>query len=293
MPFKVLGFLCLSIFFFQFSFSNEKPITEATQADNKLNQYLDYLKSGDIELNRIAVRKLGTIKDKKAVEGLIKALSSKDYEVRFYAKKSLVKLNEFSIPIILNEIKNPNYKIRLGLVESLGTIKNKKATSALISTLKLDNNSKVRAASAASLGKIEDISALNQLIDSLKDRDYKVRTASARALGFLKSPRAIPHLVKTLKDPNSYVRTSSATALGRIKDKSAVSYLITALKDSSRETREMACWSLGKIKDKRAVRPLLHTLIKDSSGTVRNEAFEALKKMGYTAKQIDMYKKRR
>ncbi len=252
-----------------------------------IDKYIKYLKKGSLEVMRFSARKLGDFKKTKAAKALIQALAYKDYSVRFFSKKSLVKIGDVAIPLLIEALKHRHHLIRSGSAEVLGRIKNPKAIAALSFTLENDKHYFVRASAVTALSLIGGQKTVVSVIKALKDRNWQVRSAAAKALGYLKNKKALVPLIKALKDKNSYVRLHAVAALGRMRNREAVPYLIKALRDNDAKTREMAAWSLGKIKDKASIRALLHSLGKDRNGNVRKEAREALLKMGYSSQQID------
>ncbi len=280
-----MRYLIYILFFFLFNIAYPK--------NDNLAKYIKYINEGSIEMKRIAVQKLGEYRNAIVVKHLIKVLSSKDYLVRYYAKKSLIKLDRLAIPSLIGALKNKNYHIRISCVQALGKIGLKSSIPALISCLRGDKNSLVRASCVEALGDIGDKNTLDYILKSLNDRHWKVRGASAKVLGILGDSRAINPLIKKFGDDSNYVRLHVVGALGRLKSKKAVPFLIMALEDHNPDTREMAAWALGRIKDKRAVKPLVYAFVKDNSGNVRKEAREALRKMGYSYKEIDKYSKKR
>ncbi|MHB9132823.1 MAG: HEAT repeat domain-containing protein [Armatimonadota bacterium] len=72
-----------------------------------------------------------------------------------------------------------------------------------------------------------------QLIAELVNDDPRLREASARALGRFGDPRAIPSLLDHLADPAGRVREQAVIALGKIPDPKhqAIASLITVLRD--------------------------------------------------------------
>jgi HEAT repeat protein len=141
---------------------------------------------------------------------------------------------------------------------TIGLITNPSAVESLIDALK-DKDEDVRSFSAAALGNIKNLSAVEPLIETLKDKDNFVRSSSAKALGKIKDPRAIEPLAIALKDCH-YVHLRAAFALSEFKDPRAVEPLIVALKDKDEDVRKLSVKALGKIKDLRATKPLINEL---------------------------------
>jgi hypothetical protein len=121
-------------------------------------------------------------------------------------------------------------------------------------------------------------SAVEALIEALKDENDKVRMQAATALGEIRSPHAIGPLIAALKDKNSDVRKMAASALGKIGNPAVQPLIAVLQKHENPNVREMAAGALGMIKDPRSVRPLMGAL-KDDNSDVRSEAAAALGKI--------------
>ena len=198
-----------------------------------------------------AAEALGILRDRRAVEPLIKALNDKDEEVRWKA------------------------------AWALGNIGDIQAVEPLIYLLH-DKRWTVRRFAASALGKIGDGRAVESLIESLSDEEWHVRKYAADALGKIGDERAIESLMETLHDEDSDVRWKAVVALGKMKS-GAVEPLLELLKNEDWHIRGRAAEALGKIGDKRAIKPLIGVLVgwnKDRNKYVRGRAAEALGKIG-------------
>jgi len=237
-------------------------IPPALCAENEdINQLIKDLKYHNNHYSRErAARRLGRIKDPRAVEPLIESLKDK------------------------------NSKVRANVAEALGKLKDPRAVEPLIEGLKLTNDIFYENAAVKALANI-DKPAMEQLIKALKDKtnNWTVRNASAKAIGIIGDPKGVELLIGMLKEEkilgcveglartknplaveplieelnyqnSSYFREKVAKALGWIADPRAVESLIKSLKDKNYEVRERAAEALGRIKDPRAVKPLIKTL---------------------------------
>lgn len=88
---------------------------------------------------------------------------------------------------------------------------------------------------------------IEQLIESLKDKNPEVRLDAARKLGEIKDKRVVAPLISALKDEHPYVRRRATEALGNFYDNSAVEPLILMLNDKDSFVQKYAVESLGKI----------------------------------------------
>ncbi len=94
------------------------------------------------------------------------------------------------------------------------------AAQVLISNLK-DKSEIVRRETAYALGKVGDVSAVNRLLQTLRqDKIFEVRTASAIALGEIGDVSAVDELTKILqRKPNEteeFLRRAAARSIGQI-----------------------------------------------------------------------------
>ena len=154
-------------------------------------------------------RRLGSSKDPRAVDPLIKALAEPDYI----------------------------YDIRQAVAKALGHLGDKRAIDPLIKAL-ADNDSMVRKVAAEALeqlgqpewaqyvrgddddfhrlGSSKDPKAVDPLIKALADWHDDVRKNAVKALGLLGDKRAIDPLIKVLADDNSIVRDAADEALKKL-----------------------------------------------------------------------------
>ena len=70
------------------------------------------LTSEDVALSRRATRSLGRLNDRRAVDPLIDLLENEDDLLRQYARDSLVELDEFSVPRLLKAVKSRDNRKR-------------------------------------------------------------------------------------------------------------------------------------------------------------------------------------
>lgn len=183
---------------------------------------------------------------------------------------------------LLADKMSSKYKMeKINSIKSLGMIGNtgvsNTAVQPLVNALK-DEDSDVRRRAAEALGKTKSDTAVQLLINALNGKYYDVRERETDALGNIKSDTAVQLLIKALKGENLGVRQNAAKALGNIKSDTAVQPLINALKDEGPYVREGAARALGNIKSDTAVQPLINAL-KDEDSDVQWIAAKALGKI--------------
>ena len=118
-------------------------------------------------------------------------------------------------------------------------------------------------------------SAVDALIEALKDKNEDIRICATVTLGNIGDKRAVGPLIKTLDDEKRGIAREAAEALGKIGSKCATETLIKILRDETRsDIHDAVAIALGKIGDKRAIRPLVHAAKTDKA--VRGYAVRAL-----------------
>lgn len=156
------------------------------------------------------------IKEKKEIEGLIKALKYNDRNIQISA------------------------------VKALGEIRNERAVESLIQALKDQNISHFVIVALKMIGK----PAIEPLIKALKHENLGIRWGATITLGKLGKP-AVEPLIQTLNDENTLLRRGAANALGEIGDAKAIIPLNQILNDKDLLVRVYAQEGIDKIKAKK------------------------------------------
>jgi len=216
---------------------------------------------------------------------------------------------------ILANLNSDDLAIKKKNIFQAGEKKISESIPILISLLKSDEDSVVRNSAARSLGKINDASqfddVLEALDEALTDSDPYVKSNACWSLGKLKNPMAIPSLMKMVDpsqrrysmggDPNnadiidetaasekikeegikfSDIIVSAIKAIGEIKVPEGIPALVKALNDESDgAVRCAAALALGKIGDNSAVPHLIKLLKIDKYWYVRRDIAKALVKL--------------
>jgi HEAT repeat protein len=178
----------------------------------------------DTQIRIEAIRKLGKIKNKRAVMPLINTLNDEDINVRNESAKALIKIGKRAVIPLINTLRNENQYIRMVAAWVLGQIKDKRAVIPLIDALKTKNSNEQRIIAWALgelgidkiginekvlclliLGREKEIipygsEAVRPLIDALNNEEPNVRLLAAWALGKLNDERAVLPLIFTLED---------------------------------------------------------------------------------------------
>jgi len=253
----------------------------------------DLLRASLVQRN--IVWALGLIKNKSAVEPLIKRLETEDPELKREIILALKMIgNKQAVPV-LKEIllKNKNPYVRFDAARALGSIDNTDSVYTLIRAMKSNGSWLVKGACAEALGKRGDnraAKALKELlntdagkisswardraalalskigeggIDALVSSLGASRTSTRRRASWVLigiGDPAVPYLLSALREVSSLARKRAAMVLGWIGNKKTVLPLTWVLSDEDPEVRKMVVWALGKIGDKKAISALEHTI---------------------------------
>jgi HEAT repeat protein len=256
-----------------------------------------------LNYSREAMAELSERKDSRAVVPLLRALKSRDGNLREAAAWVLWSIGDpGTLDPLIDAVKDSDDNVRVAAAWALEKLGTPRILNPLLAALR-DSNHRVREAAAWGLGKAEDRQAVEPLIEALGDRYSKVREAAAWALKKLGEPlgeaifqslsgsekameelasmkdrRATVPLVKALEAFDVSVSVAAAQTLGSIGDPEVVDPLVTVLMAAYPEIRLAAAGALGKIGDRKAVDPLILALW-DSDEKVRIGAAIALAKI--------------
>jgi HEAT repeat protein len=148
---------------------------------------LSALEDENVQTRRVAARTVAEIIDDPPLKSAMKALKDTDADVRNYA------------------------------AQIVGKIRSAEAVQPLIKMLLEDENDKVKASVADSLGKIGKpaVKPLIELLEGTKDLELSLRLV--RILGITGDKRAVKPLEKIYKEtPNTVLKDATAKALNEI-----------------------------------------------------------------------------
>ncbi len=148
-----------------------------------------------------------------------------------------------AVEALITACKASSHRIQSAAAQSLGGLK-AAGVVFLIAALE-DDNSNVRCAAAAALGKIGDRRAVEPLGAALKSKDEMLRKAAAEALARIGAP-VVQALTAAVSDGDDQVRKVAAAALGRVGDTRAVQPLVLAVSDGDDQVRKVAAAALDE-----------------------------------------------
>lgn len=162
----------------------------------------------------------------------IRKLSGDDAEERLQAVRGLGEINEpKAIEYLVAAANDPDMRIRIKAIDTLGQIKAKEATPLLVQQLFMrDTDLGTKQRVLVCLGKIGDTSATTPIMDLLaRDVDPALRGNAIFALGDIGDPRAIPSLETIARDGDPQLRGLATDAIRKIRERPAPSVVPPAL----------------------------------------------------------------
>jgi len=245
-----------------------EPLIKSLSSDNK-----------DIRLRSAIV--LGLIKDERSYKPLLALFQDKDKEVQASAIKAVSSFKDYSTaPVIMKYLDDSDELVRMNAILALYNIGNPALLDTLkprlIEFLEKDDDSDVRYYSVKILGSLKDKKTLSSILSALKDESGRVRLGAVESLPGLADKTCIKPLIDVLDDSRSMVSHQAILILTSLGE-NAVNDLIDVLKDdsSSELKRAGAALVLGKINTPMAREALLNSLSIDVD-IIRHSVFWAL-----------------
>jgi len=194
------------------------------------------------------------------------------------------------IAALIGSMHDRDPMVRQAAARSLGEAGDKAAVPALSESMSSDPDVTVRLIALGSLSMIGDKSAIPVYEKALTDVSEKVRQSAAQALSGFWGETAHSILVNALRnDPSPKVRRSVAEALGNPgimgrytahkwsgTEITQAALIQSLAEDKDYGVRAVSAAMLGKFKNSKSLDPLLKTLEKDASVSVRAAAAESL-----------------
>jgi len=245
--------------------NNAEVQKRATDALGKIGKpavepLINTLKDNNVEARKNAADALGKIGDARSIEPLVNALKDRDSYVRSHAATSLGRIGDArAVEPLINVLKDESWSVRHEAASALEQIGDARAEVPLL----LYGLSKDSGAAVEALAEI-GVSAVEPLINALKDEDRDMRANAAAALGYIGDEKALQPLIGALGDEDTTVRLKAVRALRLLNDPKAVPSLTGLLKvEEEKHVLKAVIFTLTEIGDVRAVQPL-SKLVNDS-----------------------------
>lgn len=173
---------------------------------------IEVLDDPTLKRRYVAAMALGEIGHPDGIPALIRALDDEVHQVRRYATRSLIKLNQTAVDALISSLGTTSDRVDAGVIRALGDIGDRRALEPLLEQV----SGPVRSEAFLALGKLRDPRAEQALIKGLSDTDWQVRMNAAMALGPVGSISSEEPLRLCLEDQVLVVREWSARSLSMI-----------------------------------------------------------------------------
>jgi HEAT repeat protein len=254
---------------------------------------------------------IAQLEAKRDIQGLIKALSYKDPEIKIAAADALGPLGDpMAVEPLAALIGDDEAGVRRAVVRALSArggvrvveplivaLEDKDpnvrtvAAQAVYRRLMTDPDQDARRATATALGRIRAADAVESLVKAIMDPDETVRVASVKALAAIGDPAAVPPLIvmlaheqlraKTTGRSSLAVERAAGQALDVLCTEAAIDALQTSLGHDDTEVRELAVKRLARIGSP-AVSKMLEARLDDPDPIIRRSAARGLAEVGWT-----------
>ena len=201
---KILWLICMSLI-------TVLTLSVKSSAGETIDDLIIHLRSKDTQNQFLAIEKLGGVKDKRAIDELLKFVFTRaeDWKLKIRAILLLGDIPDpevsdrlvtiFNNPFLNEECPAIKWNTAIALGKSFN--KGSRAVDSLIDALG-QNDILMREVVIQSLGKIGDVRAVPFLIPALNDKSFAIKFGTIKALGNIGDPQAIPFLKQIAKNDN-------------------------------------------------------------------------------------------
>ncbi len=203
----------------------------------------------------VAIESLGKLKDPRAIEPL-SALLADHTGLQKIAQDALIEMGPIVVEHLCQILEAEDYPLRFYAADLLTKIHDARAIKSLIGVLGVRVNGIGQLAADGLVG--IGVSAVDELIVSLRNEDPIVRQLAIKALGQIKDGRALVSLLDSLDDETLDVRRQALVAVMNFEGDLVTEAALTAIQDPG--LRVEASLLLGERKDLRALPYLIETL---------------------------------
>ena len=249
----ILLFFCIS-----YSFSQSSPKYEVAPLEDESHEYeiavdtrteIDKLSDPDKIVRKNALISIGTKRDKKYINHIVKMLNDKDIEIR---------------------------TIAVNLLSEMGTAQTVGAN--ILEVFKQDkDNTNFQMACIIALGKLKYKPAIPYIKEKLNHIHPVVRTYAISSLGEFKDPTVYPLIKEKISDPAEGVSIEAMRVSAKCGIKTAIPIIKEKLKHPVASVRREAVLALGELADKTII-PDLESLLDDEDKSVVDAVKKVIEK---------------
>lgn len=180
----------------------------------KVGPLIARLTDASLDVRMAAITALGSTAGAEVFEGLLRALSGANNQLRERLAQSLARGPRQALLARLPELEmNESPDVRIGMAWTLGKIGDPAGVPTLTRFLRSDDAA-IRASAAGALAKIAHPSACNALFEAAGDPDARVRAAVVNSLSRVEggTGRALETFASLARDPDAFVRDRALIA---------------------------------------------------------------------------------
>ncbi|HOT76559.1 MAG TPA: HEAT repeat domain-containing protein, partial [Candidatus Wallbacteria bacterium] len=181
-----------------------------------VSDFLVDLSSEDEKIRLNAVIELGDSDDESALSVLAKFKADKNSAVRFYVKKSILKLKtkfqNSKADELINEISD-EVREKILKIKIIEKIKDRSKIDKLFSDFEQENDELIRSTIVSVLGKLCDESHLDKIFKFTENADSRIVANAVEAIESINSEKSIDHLKNLLFHDDSRVKANVCKAL--------------------------------------------------------------------------------
>ena len=259
---------------------------------------LKVIEDDNSSVKLLALGYLERLRSKDAVVPLLKELDKIPSDIKRWSRNSCSE--------------NPDYSLKLALIQALCEIGDSRAIEPLIKRLVVedldvkleiynalekmnqddlkatstkllnDRDKKIRLTVIDLIVRLKYSETIDMLIKKFNDRDPEVREKAIFQLGEMKAKKADKELIRLLKTDILQVKLKVIEALGKIQTPAAINSLIDVIKD--KELCNTAASYLKKIDNPVKIKPLIDLLKTSKSWEVRRSSLESLGDIDFPGK---------
>lgn len=276
--------------------------------DSELQQWLEMLRSPNVDDRLVAVKTLQLIGDEEILAPLLEAVKDESPLVQKLAVTTLWELaNPAAVPALLECLASPVEDVRNEARSALSELIVPDHLLLLLDALLRDDvnlqlnilfllrkihdaqclpyvmpffespNPELREASITTLRYLNQVERCKPALALMSDSDEAVRRATALTLGHLADDEVVTMLAQAVTDdPDWEVRRNAAKSLTTHANPSAIASLEKAAEDQHWQVRKFSLQALQTIADERTL-PLFIKALTDEYSDVRREGVKALK----------------
>ncbi len=238
------------------------------------------LASNDEKTREQSYLQLRQSKNKSVSPLLIKSLNDSDPLIRKFSVDLLAARKEYgAVTCIIEKLKDPDIRVIMSALISLGELGDIKAIDDIAMMLKDDSPFFyfIRLGAIDALAKMGNRKAVKYLIDAIKEDDILLMRSMIEALIQIDPYSAVEPLIEILNDKTSLCRDQAIEFLGLLGDEKATEHLLNILKEEDMELKICAVQALSKTGKEECILPLAELYKEAESELLKKLSHEAIK----------------